>query len=155
MSVQRLSTSVPPALSGGTSSLTRAVGVLALDGDRVLLVRQYRHPVRSLLWEIPAGLCDVHGEAMEETARRELWEETGHEVDDLEPLLDTFLSPGSSSERLVLFLARGARPAARQRPLGSGEERDMQVAWWPRSQVLAAVLAGRLRNPSLVWESWL
>ncbi len=127
-----------------------AVGVLALDGDRVLLVRQYRHPVRSLLWEIPAGLCDVPDEPLEETARRELWEETGYEATELEPLLDTFLSPGSSSERLVLFLARDTRRATRERPVGSGEERDMQVAWWPRSQVLAAVHAGCLRNPSLV-----
>ena len=40
-----------------------AVAVLALDdAGRVLLIRQYRHPVRRLLWEIPAGLRDVTGE---------------------------------------------------------------------------------------------
>lgn len=39
-----------------------AVGVLALDEQRrALLVRQYRHPVRHRLWELPAGLLDVPG----------------------------------------------------------------------------------------------
>ncbi len=41
-----------------------AVAVLAIDdGERVLMVRQYRHPVGRLLWELPAGLRDVEGEA--------------------------------------------------------------------------------------------
>ena len=79
-----------------------AVAVLALDeDDRVLLVRQYRHPVRSLLWELPAGLSDVADEPLTDTARRELWEETGYRADRLDLLLDPLLSPGSSSERLA------------------------------------------------------
>ncbi len=127
-----------------------AVGVLALDGDdRVLLVRQYRHPVRALLWELPAGLCDVSGEALEVTAARELWEETGYVADELQPLLDTFLSPGSSSERLVLFLAPSVRPSHESRHEASGEEVGMEVAWWPLDEVLDGIIAGRLRNPSV------
>jgi 8-oxo-dGTP pyrophosphatase MutT (NUDIX family) len=52
-----------------------AVAVVALDaGERVLMIRQYRHPVARQLWEIPAGLRDVTGEALAETARRELLE---------------------------------------------------------------------------------
>ena len=55
---------------------TGAVGVIALDEqDRVLLLRQYRHPVRSYLWEPPAGLLDVPGEDPLAAARRELAEE--------------------------------------------------------------------------------
>ena len=47
-----------------------AVAVLALDDDeRVLMIRQYRHPVGRLLWEIPAGLRDVAGEPLHATAR--------------------------------------------------------------------------------------
>jgi 8-oxo-dGDP phosphatase len=127
-----------------------AVGVLALDGDdRVLLVRQYRHPVRSLMWELPAGLCDVAGEALEVTAARELWEETGYVSERLEPLLDTNLSPGSSSERLVIFLAPQVRLSSEMRHEASGEEIGMEVAWRPLDEVLDGILAGRLRNPSL------
>jgi len=55
-----------------------AVAVLALDdAHQVLLIRQYRHPVGRLLWEIPAGLRDVAGEPPWVTARRELLEEAG------------------------------------------------------------------------------
>ena len=56
-----------------------AVAVLALDDvQQVLLIRQYRHPVGRLLWEIPAGLRDVSGETPWATARRELLEEAGY-----------------------------------------------------------------------------
>jgi 8-oxo-dGDP phosphatase len=127
-----------------------AVGVLALDDqDRVLLVRQYRHPVQAMLWELPAGLCDVAGEDLEATAARELWEETGYEADRFEPLFDGLLSPGSSSERLVLFLATDVRLATRDRHEARGEELGMEVAWWPLQDVLDGLLAGRLRNPSV------
>src|SRR5699024_4982097 len=54
-----------------------AVAVVALDtSERVLLIRQYRHPVRERMWEVPAGLLDVAGESPWDAARRELAEET-------------------------------------------------------------------------------
>ncbi len=128
-----------------------AVAVMAVDDrDRLLLVRQYRHPVRAMLWEPPAGLCDVAGERLEETAHRELWEETGYVASALDPLLDVLLSPGGSSERLVIFVARGLRKSADQAHPSSGEELEMQVKWWPIPEVLSAVMGGRVRNPSLV-----
>src|SRR4051812_25715768 len=53
-----------------------AVGVVAIDADgRVVLVRQYRHPVGEALWELPAGLIDVDGESLVHAAARELLEE--------------------------------------------------------------------------------
>ena len=56
-----------------------AVAILALDdAQRVLMIRQYRHPVGRLLWEIPAGLRDTDGESPLQTAQRELLEETGY-----------------------------------------------------------------------------
>ena len=68
-----------------------AVGVLALDDtDRILLIRQYRHPVGRLLWEIPAGLRDVAGEDPWATAQRELLEEAGYRARDRRVLADYF-----------------------------------------------------------------
>ncbi len=84
-----------------------AVGVLALDDtDRILLIRQYRHPVGRLLWEIPAGLRDVAGEDPWATAQRELLEEAGYRARDWRVLADYFSSPGFSTERLRVYLAR-------------------------------------------------
>jgi len=129
-----------------------AVAVLALDDDdRVLLVRQYRHPVRSLCWELPAGLRDVEGEPLAITALRELEEETAHTAATWFELLDYETTPGGSSERLAIFLARDVMPlpeASGFEP--EGEEVDMEVAWFGFDEVVDAVLAGRVRNPSLV-----
>ena len=69
-----------------------SVAVLALDDqDRVLVLRQYRHPVRQRLWEIPAGLLDVAGENPLEAARRELYEEAHVKAEDWRVLLDKYL----------------------------------------------------------------
>ena len=89
-----------------------AVAVVALDdASRVLMIRQYRHPVGYQLWEIPAGLRDAAGEPPLETARRELFEETGYRAREWHVLIDYFTSPGFTTERLRIYLARGVQPA--------------------------------------------
>jgi len=55
-----------------------AVAIVAMDDDKnIALVYQYRHPVGRRLWELPAGLLDLGGEAPHLTAARELEEEAG------------------------------------------------------------------------------
>ena len=128
-----------------------AVGIIALDDeDRVLLVRQYRHPVRQRLWEPPAGLLDEPGEDPLVTARRELFEETHHEADRWDVLVDAFTSPGMTDEAIRIYLARDIRPAEGNRHEAEDEERDMPVAWFPLEDAVEAVLAGRLHNPLAV-----
>jgi 8-oxo-dGDP phosphatase len=127
-----------------------AVGILALDErDRVLMIRQYRHPVARQLWEIPAGLRDVSGEALADTARRELLEETGHVAREWHVLLDSYSSPGIITERMRIFLARGlaAADSGYQR---QGEEKFLQTAWVPLAEAVAAALAGKLHNGATV-----
>jgi 8-oxo-dGDP phosphatase len=127
-----------------------AVAILALDEqDRVLMIRQYRHPVARQLWEIPAGLRDVTGEALADTARRELLEETGHVARDWHVLLDSYSSPGIITERMRVFLARGLRPAdsGYQR---HGEEKFLETAWVPLADAVAGALAGKLHNGATV-----
>src|SRR3954452_21465892 len=90
-----------------------AVAVIALDDDdRVLLLSQYRHPVRSELWEPPAGLRDVPDEELGVAAARELAEEADLVAGSWWRLVDFFTSPGGSNERIRVFLARGLRPVA-------------------------------------------
>jgi 8-oxo-dGTP pyrophosphatase MutT (NUDIX family) len=125
-----------------------AVAVVALDDqDRVVLIRQYRHPVRERLWEIPAGLRDVPGEDPVETGRRELAEEVDLRAARWERLLDIFPSPGASDERIPVFLARELTevPAA-ERHVRDGEEAELTVRWWPLSEAVDAVLDGRISN---------
>ena len=129
-----------------------AVGVLALDDEgRVPLVHQYRHPVGMSMWELPAGLLDVPGEPPQLAAARELAEEADLRAGRWDLLLDWMLSPGGTSEAFRLFLARDLSPVPEaDRHVRSGEELDMPTHWFDLDEVHAAVLDGRLHNPSLV-----
>ncbi|MEV7693630.1 NUDIX hydrolase [Microbacterium sp. NPDC089189] len=123
-----------------------AAAIVALDADgRVLLIQQYRHPVRRRDWEVPAGLLDVVGEEPLEAARRELAEEADLVADRWEPLLRMYTTPGGSDEIVHLFLARGLSPAphAHER---EAEEADIRTAWVPLHDAITAVLEGRMRN---------
>jgi ADP-ribose pyrophosphatase len=126
-----------------------AVAILALDeADRVLVIRQYRHPARALMWEIPAGLRDVEGEPLLATAQRELLEEAGYRAADWHVLADFLTSPGSSTERVRVFLARGLTevPAAERDYVPEFEEASLQVAWLPLEEAVRGFLAGDLHN---------
>ncbi|MGB9867053.1 MAG: NUDIX hydrolase [Bacillota bacterium] len=81
-----------------------AVGIIATEGDQVVLVKQYRYPVGAELLEIPAGKLEP-GESPDECARRELREETGLLASRLEHLCSFHTSPGFSDEMLHLFWA--------------------------------------------------
>jgi ADP-ribose pyrophosphatase len=128
-----------------------AVAVLALDdADRVLMIRQYRHPVRRLLWEIPAGLRDVAGEPLVRTAQRELTEETGYSAREWQVLTDYFTSPGITTERIRVFLARGLEQAPDSGYEREHEEKFLEYGWLPLSDAVDLVLAGKLHNGSTV-----
>jgi ADP-ribose pyrophosphatase len=126
-----------------------AVAVLALDeSQRVLMIRQYRHPVGYLLWEIPAGLRDVKGEPLQATAARELLEEAGYRAREWHSLVDYFSSPGFSTERLRVFLARGLErvPEAERDFVPKDEEAHLLLDWLPLDEAVRLVLAGQLHN---------
>lgn len=72
----------------------------------VILLRQYRHAVGGVIWEVPAGKLDG-GESPESCARRELREETGVEAEELHPLTTLLTTPGFTDERIHLFFATG------------------------------------------------
>ncbi|MER5775301.1 NUDIX hydrolase [Streptomyces sp. NPDC002039] len=128
-----------------------SVCVLALDEvGQVLVLRQYRHPVRRKLWELPAGLLDVPGENPLHAAQRELYEEAHVKADDWRVLVDFYASPGGSDEAIRVFLARDLAEAEGARFEVSEEEADMQFARLPLAELVRGVLAGELANPGLV-----
>lgn len=130
-----------------------SVAVVALDDqERILMIRQYRHPVRRLLWELPAGLRDVDGESLQAGAARELAEEAGYRAGTWHTLVDAFISPGMSDERTRIFLARDVSPI----PEGEldfvhrHEEADMPVVWIPLSDAVRRAMAGMIHNSQAV-----
>ncbi|MFK4105867.1 NUDIX domain-containing protein [Streptomyces sp. NPDC019531] len=128
-----------------------SVGVLALDDeDRVLLIRQYRHPVRQKLWEIPAGLLDVPGENPLHAAQRELYEEAHVKAEDWRVLTDVYTSPGGCDEAIRIFLARGLSEAEEERFAVEDEEIDLEYARVSVDELVRGVLAGELHNNCLV-----
>ncbi|MFH8252922.1 NUDIX domain-containing protein [Microbacterium sp. B2969] len=123
-----------------------AAAIVAVDDEeRVLLIQQYRHPVRHRDWEVPAGLLDIAGETPLETARRELAEEADLEAAEWQPLVSIFTTPGGNDEVVHLFLARGLTPLA-EAHAREAEEADIRVEWVPLADAVTAVLEGRMRN---------
>ena len=129
-----------------------AVGVVALDDlGRVVLIKQYRHPVGERLWEIPAGLRDVQGEDLVLTARRELAEETDWAAARFDLLLDLQTSPGFSNETIRVFLARDLTPVPEdERHERQDEEADLEIAWFDLDEAVAMILRGEITNASTV-----
>jgi ADP-ribose pyrophosphatase len=124
-----------------------AVGVVALDAeDRVLLLRQYRHPVGQYLLELPAGLLDVAGEPASLAAARELAEEAGLQARDWQVLIDAWATPGGSNEAFRVFLARDLSPAPDDGFERVDEEADLQPHWVPLTEAVDRCLAGEITN---------
>ena len=133
-----------------------AVAIVALrpseapgeDWD-VLLIRQYRHAPRRIMWEIPAGLCDAEGEAEVAAAARELQEETDYVAARWYRMINFVTSPGVSDEDLGVFLAFDLThcPSSFTR---MEEEAEIVVEWFGLHEVTEAIFAQELSSPSLV-----
>ena len=127
------------------------VGILALTPqEEVILVEQFRIPVQSLVIEIPAGLIgdeEAHrGETIEETARRELLEETGYRAGSVKRLLSSPTSPGMTTELTHLF---HATELERVHAGGGVDEEEIVVHRVPRSE-LREWLGGREEEGLLI-----
>lgn len=129
-----------------------AVGVVAMaDDGRVVLVRQYRHPLRTHLWELPAGLIDVRGEELFGTALRELAEEADLRAGRLDMLIDMHTSPGCTNERIRIYLARELTPVPEaDRHERHDEEAGLEVRWFDLDEAVRMIFAGEITNAACV-----
>lgn len=117
--------------------------------DEVVLVRQYRHPVGGQLWELPAGLLDSAGETPAQVAHRELAEEADLTCGRLDLLVDLHTSPGSSNERIRVFLARDLAPTGVPYPR-QHEEAVMTVRRFLLDDAVGMAFAGQATNAATV-----
>lgn len=130
-----------------------SVAVVALDdAGRVLLLRQYRHPARRLLWELPAGLRDKADESLRDNAARELAEEARYRAATWHTLIDAYTSPGMSDERMRIFLARDLTriPDEEIDHVPRHEEIGMPVVWVPLRDAVGKALSGKIHNSQAV-----
>lgn len=128
-----------------------AVAILAWDGERLAMVRQWRQAAAAELLEIPAGTCEP-GESPLISARRELAEECGLTAARWEEGPAFYTAPGFSTELLTLFLATDLQTVDVPPP----EDEALERSWLTLADVLAAIDDGRIRDAkSLVGILWL
>ncbi len=128
-----------------------AVAVLAFDGERLAMVRQWRQAAGAELLEIPAGTREP-GEAPLVTAKRELAEECGLDAAHWEEGPAFYTAPGFSTELLTLFLATDLQPVEAQAP----DDEALERSWLSLPDALAAIDGGTIRDAkSLVGILWL
>ena len=118
-----------------------AVMMACDDEGQVLLVRQFRLPLRERIWELPAGTLDA-GESPLETAKRELIEETGYRAKRWRKVVRFYPSPGFCSEEMTVYEARDLTPGeATPEPYEKIEKR-----WVKWEDALGMVARGRIRD---------
>jgi ADP-ribose pyrophosphatase len=116
----------------------RAVVILAEHDGKVILVDQPRVPLGKRSLELPAGLVgDIDPNAtVEDTAVKELEEETGFTADHVERLGEFYASPGMLSEGFTLVRATGLRKIGEG---GGDEHEDINVHLVPRADIPAFI----------------
>lgn len=116
-----------------------------LPGGDVILVRQYRYAVSAELLEIPAGTLE-RGEDPEVCARRELEEETGHTCRTLVKVLECFVAPGYSSEKIHIYLAKDLTKTQTRME----EDENLTLESFPFQAALEKIRTGEIRDAKTI-----
>ena len=118
------------------------VAIVPVDADgSVILVRQYRHPARDSLLEIPAGGVDS-GEGIEEAAQRELKEEIGYRAGHLERLSGFYVAPGYCTEFIHLFRATSLTESE----IGGDEDENIAIERVPLAEALRLIETDEIKD---------
>ena len=115
--------------------------ILAIDGEDIWLVRQFRYPYKEVIEEIPAGKLEKGEEAIV-TAKRELQEETGYDCEEIQPFGIIYPTPGYTNEHLYIFLAKGLK----KRVMHLDDDEFISAYKRPLKAVLADILAGKIKD---------
>jgi ADP-ribose pyrophosphatase len=133
-----------------TLQLPDYASIIAITGDgRIVIVRQYRPAVDHYTYELPSGIVDP-GEAPAESARRELLEETGYRVSEVEVLGSMEPDTGRLGNRIWACIARNA-----ERVEGAVPEDGIEVETWSLDELNAATIEGRFDHALHVAIVWL
>jgi len=116
-----------------------------VNGQNVVLVRQYRYAVSWELLEVPAGTLN-RGEAPEECARRELEEETGYKCHEIKKILEFFVAPGYSTEKIHVYLAKGLTKSK----MRTEQDEQIKVEKLPIAKALEKVRLGEIRDAKTI-----
>ena len=111
------------------------------EKGRVLLVRQYRLPAKSFMWELPAGRVDA-GENVLQAAKRELREETGFKAKEWTKLASFYVSPGFLAEKMTIFLAEDLKEGE-QEPM---EDERIEIRWFTGQEVGEWIRTGKIQD---------
>ena len=129
-------------IEGTVLELGTWVTVLAITKQQeVVLIRQYRHGAQKVILELPGGAADESNESPLETARRELWEETGYTCNRLIQIGCVSPNPANQTNLIYSFLALDAEKAGDQH---LDETEEIEVVLRPLDDVIAMAKNGEL-----------
>jgi len=126
-----------------------AVAIVAMINDEIILVRQYRSALDSVIYEIPAGLRDIDGEPLVDTAQRELIEEVGMQAGSMQPLTSVHNSVGFCDEQIHIFVATNLTEVERELT-DSPEELAMEIVRIPIATVEQMIRSGEITDAKTI-----
>ncbi len=124
-----------------------AAVVIPFDGERVTLVRQYRHTIKRRVWEFPMGAVESGDLAPEDVARQELREETGLAAGRMTRLGSLYFAYGMSSQPFDVFLAEGLESGSDAR---EAEEFDLEARAFPVEDLDGLIESGEIVDSATV-----
>jgi len=120
-----------------------AVVVAFTENNELIMVNQYRPPIREIDLEVPAGYMEEYDKDLKETAMRELLEETGYKVKDLKKIGENYASVGFLKNKIHFFLGFNAKKI-KEPELDKNEEMELKIIAW--KEVLKLVKKGEIKD---------
>ena len=123
-----------------------AAVIIPINSDgKIILIKQYRHAINNILYELPAGKID-EGEDPEFTAGRELQEEIQQKAEEITFLFTIYLSPGFSDELLYFYLAENLTPS----PLPSDDGEHLDIVSLTLDKALELCMDGQIKDAKTI-----